>query len=185
MATHFDRIVVGVDGSTGSGVALRWALAEAETHGVGVHAVLAWQDSYRPAGIEQGPGPTYFPLGFRSGGMITSGRPDATTAEPGDPAARHSQEEAADAALDAAISDALTPDRTATADAVTITRQAVRGRAAQVLLDAVTETDLLVVGSRGHGGFVGALLGSVSRQVIPHARCPVVVVPTPAPAESG
>ncbi|MDT4903476.1 MAG: hypothetical protein QOH52_1492, partial [Pseudonocardiales bacterium] len=48
---------------------------------------------------------------------------------------------------------------------------------AKVLLDEVTDADLLVVGSRGHGGFVGALLGSVSHQVVSQAPCPVVVVP--------
>lgn len=185
MTVHFNRIVVGMDGSIGSAVAFRWALAEAQAHGVGVHAVLAWQTSYRPVGVEQGPGPTYFPLGFRSGGIITSGPPAAGNPGPGDLPARGSEEDAAEAALDEAITDAQAADATIAAAAVAITRQAVEGRAAQVLLDSVTETDMLVVGSRGHGGVVGALLGSVSRQVIAHARCPVVVVPTPAPDVSG
>ncbi|NYH81149.1 nucleotide-binding universal stress UspA family protein [Actinopolyspora biskrensis] len=51
-----------------------------------------------------------------------------------------------------------------------------QGDSAQVLLDIAAATDLLVVGSRGHGGFVGALLGSVSHRCTQHARCPVVVV---------
>lgn len=50
------------------------------------------------------------------------------------------------------------------------------GHAAQVLLDAADGADLLVVGSRGHGGFAGALLGSVSQHCIHHAPCPVVVI---------
>jgi nucleotide-binding universal stress UspA family protein len=50
------------------------------------------------------------------------------------------------------------------------------GDPAQVLLDACDGADLLVVGSRGHGGFAEALLGSVSQHCVHHARCPVVVI---------
>jgi nucleotide-binding universal stress UspA family protein len=50
------------------------------------------------------------------------------------------------------------------------------GPAAPVLIDASRGADLLVVGSRGHGEFVGMLLGSVSRHCTAHAHCPVVVV---------
>jgi len=50
-----------------------------------------------------------------------------------------------------------------------------------VLLRAADGADLLVVGSRGHGGFTGLLLGSVSQQCVHHAPCPVVVVPTTQP----
>ena len=49
--------------------------------------------------------------------------------------------------------------------------------AARALLDTAKGADLLVVGSRGHGGFTGLLLGSVSHQVALHAPCPVVIVP--------
>ena len=38
---------------------------------------------------------------------------------------------------------------------------------------------MLVVGSHGHGGFIGAMLGSVSQHVVSHSQCPVVVVPSP------
>ena len=51
------------------------------------------------------------------------------------------------------------------------------GSAAGQLLVEAENADLLVVGSRGHGGFVGLLLGSVSHQVVNHAPCPVVIVP--------
>ena len=47
---------------------------------------------------------------------------------------------------------------------------------AQALLDAAKDADLLVVGSRGHGGFTEALLGSVGQHCVHHADCPVVVI---------
>lgn len=49
--------------------------------------------------------------------------------------------------------------------------------AARALLDVAKGADLLIVGSRGRGGFTGLLLGSVSQQVVHHAPCPVVVIP--------
>ena len=60
--------------------------------------------------------------------------------------------------------------------AVRVRAQVTEGNAAQVLLDAAKDADLLVVGSRGHGGFASALLGSVSQHCVHHAHCPVVVV---------
>lgn len=77
--------------------------------------------------------------------------------------------EVAGSTLDAAITAAET-DQT-----LTCTRRVIQGHPAQVLLDASTGADLLVVGSRGHGGFAGLLLGSVSSHVIAHSACPVLV----------
>lgn len=51
------------------------------------------------------------------------------------------------------------------------------GSPAHVLLEEAADADLLVVGSRGLGGFRGLLLGSVSQQCAHHAPCPLVVVP--------
>src|SRR5690606_20853392 len=50
------------------------------------------------------------------------------------------------------------------------------GPAARCLLDSAKGADLLVVGSRGRGGFTGLLLGSVSQQCAHHAPCPLVIV---------
>jgi nucleotide-binding universal stress UspA family protein len=57
------------------------------------------------------------------------------------------------------------------------------GNAAQILPQAATHAQMLVVGSRGHGAFAGMLLGSVSQHCVQHLTCPVVVIPTPASAE--
>ena len=56
------------------------------------------------------------------------------------------------------------------------TGRATEGLAAHRLIDESRSADLLVVGSRGHGGFVGLLLGSVSATCAEHAHCPVLVV---------
>ena len=60
---------------------------------------------------------------------------------------------------------------------VEVKRVIARGPAAHVLLEAAEGADLLIVGSRGRGGFRGLLLGSTSHQLVTHAPCPVVVVP--------
>jgi nucleotide-binding universal stress UspA family protein len=57
-----------------------------------------------------------------------------------------------------------------------IESRAVEGPAASVLVEEAEGADLLVVGSRGRGGFTGLLLGSVGQQCTHHAGCPVVIV---------
>ena len=60
--------------------------------------------------------------------------------------------------------------------AVDIRTSIEEGNPAEVLIERSKGCDLLVVGSRGHGGFAGMLLGSVSHHLVGHAHCPVVVV---------
>lgn len=58
---------------------------------------------------------------------------------------------------------------------------AIEGNASSVLLEASKAADMLVVGTRGRGGFARLLLGSVSTAIVHHAVCPVVVIPVPEP----
>jgi nucleotide-binding universal stress UspA family protein len=57
-----------------------------------------------------------------------------------------------------------------------VTQLVHEGNPAQVLLDETKDAQMLVVGSRGHGGFAGLLLGSVSAVCAEHAQCPVLVI---------
>ena len=74
-----------------------------------------------------------------------------------------------------ALSDAVA-EVAAGAQQVKIATKVRRGNAAEMLLEEAAGADLLVVGSRGHGGFVEALLGSTSQHCVHHATCPVVVI---------
>jgi nucleotide-binding universal stress UspA family protein len=88
---------------------------------------------------------------------------------------QHEAEVAAGRVLDAAIA--------ALPDDVSYERVLVQGSAADALIDAARKDgELLVVGTRGHGGVTSLLLGSVSQACVHHAPCPVVIVPRP---ESG
>jgi nucleotide-binding universal stress UspA family protein len=78
-------------------------------------------------------------------------------------------------AVDATVTEAISSALDSGSDVQVIPRVR-EGNAAQVLLDAAADADLLVVGSRGHGGFTEALLGSVSQHCVHHAECAVVIV---------
>ncbi|MFI0821262.1 universal stress protein [Streptomyces sp. NPDC021098] len=67
--------------------------------------------------------------------------------------------------------------RAATHPEVELHHEVVRGHPVQVLIEASEHSLGLIVGTRGHGGFTGMLLGSVSQGVLHHARCPVITVP--------
>ncbi len=73
-----------------------------------------------------------------------------------------------------AIFDDVVPSEDTNIRATVLT---IAGHSAQVLLEAARGADLLVVGSRGRGGFAGVLLGSVSQRCAQHSTCPVVIVP--------
>lgn len=74
-------------------------------------------------------------------------------------------------ALDDTIAEVLGDD-----PPVPVTTAVVRGNPVHELLAAGEGAELIAVGSRGHGGFAGALLGSVSQHVVQHSPCPVVVI---------
>jgi nucleotide-binding universal stress UspA family protein len=142
-------IIVGVDRSEGAKAALRFALEEAKLRRATLRVVYAWQYGYvGAAGVE-----SFYP----------AVGPDIKDVR-----------DAAEVALDATLREAI-PDTDART--VEIERRVIEGRPAEVLVDESRDADLLVVGSRGHGGFTGLLLGSVSQQVSHHATCPVVIVP--------
>lgn len=140
-----NRIVVGVDGSKGSQLALEWAVDEARLQSAQLCVLHAWHEPY------------------------VSGSPLSQMA-----VNVRLIEDAAHQILDETV-DAIDASELAHP----IEKQLVFCGAATALLLAAEDADLVVVGSRGRGGFLGLLLGSVSDQVVHHAPCPVVVVPQP------
>jgi nucleotide-binding universal stress UspA family protein len=145
------KIVVGVDGSPGSVAALAWAVAEGRLRGASVHAVHAWELPLAPG---------------EAGSYVAVGEPSS----------EHDLE-AVGRTLEATADEALRESvRGVDTTGVELRSESVEGRPADALLGAAEDADLLVVGSRGRGGFKGLVLGSVSQRVAHHARCPVVIV---------
>jgi nucleotide-binding universal stress UspA family protein len=143
-APQHQRIVVGVDGSPTSKLALRWALTQARLTGATIDAVIAWE----------------YPEAMTGNFWIANLVDD----QPGFDAMAEKE-------LAAAISETAGPDPD-----VTINPVVIRGYPAEVLIDAAEGAGLLVVGSRGRGGFASALLGSVSQHCAHHATCPLVII---------
>lgn len=141
------KIVVGVDESAEAVAALTWALSHAEADDK-IVIIHAWQ---MPTYEAMDP-MMYDPSEIESGAKRVV---DLTL------------EAAADRAR-AANPDRRLPEIDASVG---------RGHPGRMLIEASSDADLLVVGSRGHGGFVGLLLGSVSTYAVHHAQCPIVVVP--------
>ncbi|WP_424210909.1 universal stress protein [Streptomyces sp. BI20] len=139
-------IVVGVDGSQHSRQALRWAVEHARSLGGRVHAVVGWEWNRNP-----------FALGAAA---------DRTSANE-----LVTIEDAAGQRLAETVEETLGAE-----PGVRVCRRVLQGPAAQVLIEAARDAEVLVVGTRGYGGIKGALLGSVSQQVVQYAPCSVVVV---------
>ncbi|WP_028803819.1 universal stress protein [Streptomyces sp. 142MFCol3.1] len=136
------RVVVGVDGSSSSFAALRWAVRYAGLVGGTVEAVAVWE------------------LPGLYGWSAPAVDIDID------------EEEARDRMLQE-LTEVLGAEATGS-----VRSRVVHGNAPDVLLRAAEGADVLVVGSRGRGGFARALLGSVSQHVSQHAVCPVVIVPS-------
>lgn len=160
-------IVVGVDGSAGSEAALRWALAEARIRGADVRIVHAYQRPLLPL-ADAGLGPA-------GGAAVAAVLPEDV--EKLRSAAGHQARDL--------IDEELRRVEGGSAEGLHIERAAVEGPTAQVLIESARGADLLVVGSRGRGGFLGLLLGSVSHQCAHHPPCPVVILPPPERPASG
>jgi nucleotide-binding universal stress UspA family protein len=143
-------IVVGVDGSEGGKAALDFAAEEAALRGARLYVVTAWE----------------IPPVVVAGIAADSG----FYGQSRDESRQHAVAVAAEAA-------ARVAERYPT---IVCEQRVIEGQQAKVLLDQARDATLIVVGSRGHGGFTGLLLGSISQQVVNHAPCPVVVVPPSA-----
>ncbi len=143
-------IVVGVDGSDASQAALHWAVAESRLRDVPLVAVYAW--SFIPPQPIGDPGMLAVPAGDLTGQL---------TAE----------STVAGEVLRDAVATAF-PDESA----IEIEQKLVEGDAGDALVAESRSAELVVVGSHGRSGLKAALLGSVSRHVVSHAACPVVVV---------
>lgn len=156
LGTVVSKIVVGVDGSEHSQAALQWALDEAKTRQATLEVVHAYDRV------------PYWQF-YAEGGVMSASLSQAIEEEVA--TAEQASADAAQATIEAMLAD-LPDTEGVTVEAVTVADN----NAAGALIERAADADLLVVGSRGRGGFAGLLLGSVSQQCASHARCPVVII---------
>jgi nucleotide-binding universal stress UspA family protein len=168
------KIVVGVDASPGALQALTWAAGEARLRLATLEVVHAYHGQELAA-------PLYFPSTEALPAQATGGLrpPDEPPAET---AADRARFEAAVRRQAEELLDGLLGDLDETVEGIEVRRTVVEDRhPAECLVERSEDADLVVVGSRGRGGFSSLLLGSVSHAVVLHGRCPVVVVPSGTP----
>jgi len=145
-------IVVGVDGSDHSRHALSWAMREAVKHGLPLTVMSIHPPPARPA--------TSIYWGVHS----------------------YPEDSFDERLARAAVQEFVDKAAGEIGEAPDITVSIGTGDAAEELVKASQDADMLVVGSRGGGGFARLLMGSVSSQVVHHASCPVVVIRGPRQA---
>lgn len=159
------RIVVGVDGSAHSRRALLRAIEEAELRDGTVDAVYVYEPAHRPFWDEL--------VGLPRGAEAIMG-----TISPDEPAYDPpSREQQAQANAQRRVENFVTE---ATADVAGPKPQphAIPAEhAAAALVEQSRKADLLVIGTRGLGGFAGMLLGSVAHQCVQRSHCPTLILP--------
>jgi nucleotide-binding universal stress UspA family protein len=159
-------VVVGIDGSEGSSKALAWAAQEARMRGATLRVVHAWRNRRLSS-------TSYLQARTPSEASGLSAWAEEAYEEYRSQATSLSEDEPSEA--EDSVASQIGAVLGASPD-VSLERHVIQGRAAQAILEAAEDADLVVVGSRGHGGFAGLLLGSVSSQVAHHAHCPVTIV---------
>jgi nucleotide-binding universal stress UspA family protein len=166
------RIVVGVDASPDARMALAWAAAEARVRQAQLQVVHAYHS--RELAV-----PVYFPSQHAVPNVTIADTEGLPQAEMNTAVQDRAEVEEAFRSEAERLLDVLLTELHETVSGVEVLRTVEEGRhPAEVLLELSSDADLLVVGSRGHGGFGDLQLGSVSHACVLHAVCPVVVVPS-------
>jgi nucleotide-binding universal stress UspA family protein len=168
------KIVVGVDASPGALRALAWAADEARLRLASLHVVHAYQAQALSA-------PLYFPSREALPGraVAAGGRPPEE--EVAEAAGQRAQFHAAVRRQAEDLLEGLLEEVGEAVEGIDVERSVVEDRnPAEALVELSADADMLVVGSRGRGGFSSLLLGSVSHAAVLHALCPVVVIPAGA-----